>query len=112
MNDQLGTLRIEAGWILGFQPALDLSSRFHEHGLYRSFYIVIIIYFVQQIISIASWFVIGRGIFQGHFEIGWIFAWAILLLSTIPLSVIVNNAQSELSMGAGAILSNGYFKAP
>ena len=60
-------------------------------------------YFVQQVLSIASWFVIGRGIFQGHFEFSWLLAWALLLLFTIPVMVIVNDAQSELSMGAGAL---------
>ena len=59
-------------------------------------------YFVQQLLSVASWFVIGRGIFQGHFDMGWLLAWAILLLSTIPVQIIVSDAQSELSMGAGA----------
>jgi ATP-binding cassette subfamily B protein len=60
-------------------------------------------YFVQMLLSVASWYVIGRGIFQGHFDFGWLLAWGILLLSTIPVQLIVNDAQSELSIGAGAI---------
>jgi len=103
LMDQLGPLRIEAGWMLRLPPGANMPRRFHESGLYRPIYILLGMYLVQQLLSVVSWFVIGRGIFQGHFEMGWILGWAILMLFTIPVSVIVNDAQSELSMGAGAV---------
>ena len=103
LRDQLGPQRIEAGWLLRLPPGANLISQFQINGLYKPVFILIGMYFIQQVLSIASWFVIGRGIFQGHFEFGWLLAWALLLLFTIPVMVIVNDAQSELSMGAGAI---------
>ena len=103
LRDQLGAQRIEAGWLLRLPPGANLTSQFQINGLYKPVFILIGMYFIQQVLSIASWFVIGRGIFQGHFELGWLLAWALLLLFTIPVMVIVNDAQSELSMGAGAI---------
>ena len=103
LRDQLGPQRIEAGWLLRLPPGANLASQFQINGLYKPVFILIGMYFVQQLLSIASWFVIGRGIFQGHFEFSWLLAWALLLLFTIPVMVIVNDAQSELSMGAGAL---------
>lgn len=103
LRDQLGPHRIEAGWLLRLPPGANLTSQFRISGLYKPVFILIGMYFIQQLLSIASWFVIGRGIFQGHFEFGWLLAWALLLLFTIPVMVIVNDAQSELSMGAGAL---------
>ncbi len=103
LRDQLGPQRIEAGWLLRLPPGANLTSQFQINGLYKPVFIMIGMYFVQQLLSIASWFVIGRGIFQGHFEISWLLAWALLLFFTIPVMVIVNDAQSELSMSAGAL---------
>ncbi len=103
LRDQLGPQRIEVGWLLRLPPGANLTSQFHNHGLYKPVFIMIGMYFVQQLLSIASWLVIGRGIFQGHFEFSWLIAWALLLLFTIPVMVIVNDTQSELSMGAGAL---------
>ena len=103
LRDQLGPQRIEAGWLLRLPPGANLASQFQINGLYKPVFIMIGMYFVQQLLSIASWVVIGRGIFQGHFETSWLFAWALLLFFTIPVMVIVNDAQSELSMSAGAL---------
>jgi len=103
LHDQLGPIRIEAGWILRLPAGVKLTNQFREQNLYRPIWIMIGMYILQQLLSIASWFVIGRGIFQGHFEFGWILGWAILLLFTIPVALIVSDAQSELSISAGAI---------
>ncbi len=96
-------MRIEAGWLLRLPPSAGLHNQFRQAGIYRPVWIMLVMYFIQQLLSIASWFVIGRGIFQGHFDMGWLLAWVILLLSTIPVQMIVSDAQSELSMSAGAL---------
>jgi ATP-binding cassette subfamily B protein len=103
LRDQLGPLRIEAGWLLRLPPSASLHNQFHHAGVYRPVRIMLFMYFIQQLLSVASWFVIGRGIFQGHFDLGWLAAWAILLLSSIPVQIVVSDAQSELSMSAGAL---------
>ena len=103
LSEQLGPLRIEAGWLLRQPPGANIWSQFKHTGVYRPMIIMMVMYFVQQVLAIASWFVIGRGIFQGHFDLGWLLAWSILLLSTIPVQIIVGDAQDELSIGAGAI---------
>jgi ATP-binding cassette subfamily B protein len=103
LREQLGPIRIEAGWLLRLSPGTGLHRQLQHAGVYRPVFILLGMYFVQQLLTIASWYVIGRGVFQGHFDLGWLFAWAILLFSIIPVQIIVSDAQSELSMGAGAL---------
>ena len=103
LAEQLGPVRIQAGWLLRLPPGASLHHQFRHNDIYRPAALVFIMYLVQQLLAVATWFVIGRGVFQGHFDMGWLIAWAILLLMTIPIQVIVSNAQSELSMGSGAI---------
>lgn len=103
LREQLGPIRLEAGWLLRLPPGSNLWSQFRNAGVYRPVFILLGMYFIQQVLTIASWYVIGRGVFQGHFDLGWLLAWAILLFSIIPVQIIVSDAQSELSMGAGAL---------
>jgi ATP-binding cassette subfamily B protein len=103
LREQLGPVRIQAGWLLRLPPGASLWQQFRHNNVYKPVFILLSLYFVQQVLAIASWFVIGRGIFQGHFDWAWLMAWVILLFSTIPVQIIVSDAQSELSMSAGAI---------
>ena len=101
LRQQFGPLRIETGWLLRLPPGVGLTRQFRHSGTYRPVFILLGMYFVQQVLTIASWYVIGRGIFQGHFDLGWLLAWAILLFSIIPVQIIVSDAQTELSNGHG-----------
>jgi ATP-binding cassette subfamily B protein len=103
LREQLGQVRLDAGWLLRLSPGTNLNRQFRTLGVYRPVFILLTMFLFQQLLAIASWIVIGRGIFQGHFDLAWLFAWVILLLSTIPVQLIVNDAQSELSMNAGTI---------
>jgi hypothetical protein len=103
LKEQLGSLRVQCGWLLRYPPGVKLSSQFRHAGAIRPAITVLIMYVIQVLLSIATWYVIGRGVFQGHFDWGWLLAWGILLFATIPVQLIVNDAQSELSMRSGAV---------
>jgi ATP-binding cassette subfamily B protein len=103
LREQLATLRIDGGWLLRLPPGENLWRQFYHAGVYRPLTIILGLYLVQQLLAIGAWFVIGRGVFQGHYDWGWLMAWIILLFATIPLSVIVGDMQSELSMRVGVI---------
>lgn len=103
LQDQLGSVRIESGWLLRLPPSVGLHQSFRHEKIYRPVWILLAMYALQQVLAVASWYIIGRGIFQGHFDLGWMLAWGVLLLSAIPVQMIVSDAQSELSMGAGAL---------
>jgi ATP-binding cassette subfamily B protein len=103
LKEQLGSLRVQCGWLLRFPPGVKLLSQLRHAGAIRPAVIVLVMYLVQVFLSIATWYVIGRGVFQGHFDRGWLLAWGILLFATIPVQLIVNDAQSELSMRSGAV---------
>lgn len=103
LKEQLGSVRVECGWLLRYPPGFKLWSQIRQAGALRPALVVLVMYFFQVLLSIATWYVIGRGVFQGHFDMGWLMAWGILLFATIPVQLIVNDAQSELSMRSGAI---------
>jgi ATP-binding cassette subfamily B protein len=103
LREQLATLRIDGGWLLRLPPGANLWRQFYHAGVFGPLTVVFGLYLVQQLLAIGAWFVIGRGVFQGHYDWGWLLAWIILLFATIPIAVIVGDTQSELSMRVGVI---------
>lgn len=102
LQEQLGPLRVQSGWLLRIPPGVNLWTLFRQAGVLRPVVILLTMYLLQVLLSIASWFVIGRAVFQGHFDLGWLIAWGILLFSIIPVQILINDAQGELSLRAGA----------
>jgi ATP-binding cassette subfamily B protein len=103
LQEQLGPVRIQSGWLLRLPAGAGLWAQLRQAGAVLPAFVLLALYLFQQLLMIASWFVLGRGVFSGHFDWGWILAWAILLLSTIPLQILVTDAQSELSMRTGVV---------
>jgi ATP-binding cassette subfamily B protein len=103
LREQLAALRIDGGWMLRLPPKENLWRQFYHAGVYGPLAMVLGLYLIQQLLAIGAWIVIGRGVFQGHYDWGWLMAWIILLFAAIPVSVIVGDAQSELSMRVGVI---------
>lgn len=102
-REQLGAQRIQAGWMLKLSPGESFWKQIRYGHILLPTSIVLVMYSIQQILAIASWFVIGRGFFQGTYDFGWMLAWVILLFATIPVQILVSDAQTELSLNVGAI---------
>jgi len=103
LSEQLSPLRIQGGWLLHLLPGASLSSLFRHSRVYFPIALQLTTYLMLQLLGIATWFVIGRGIFQGHFDLGWLLAWVILLFSTIPVQMMVGDSQGELSISTGSV---------
>ncbi|MFN2195797.1 MAG: ATP-binding cassette domain-containing protein [Anaerolineales bacterium] len=103
LKEQLSTVKIPGGWMLRISPGASMWKLFRHHRVLLPTTIVLFLYLVQQLLSLASWYVIGRGFFMGNYDLGWMLAWVILLFSTIPVAILVSDAQTELSINVGAI---------
>lgn len=103
LAEQLGGLRIRTGWMLRLAPGAGLFNLLRHHHIFLPTGIVLFMYLIQQLLALGSWYVIGRGFFQGSYDIGWMLAWVILLFSTIPVQILVSDAQTELSLNMGSL---------
>jgi ATP-binding cassette subfamily B protein len=103
LREQLGPLRITGGWMLRPSPGSPLLRQYRYAHLFRPMIALLVIYILQQVLTLVSWYLIGRGVFQGNFDLAWLSAWGILLFAGIPLQILVSDAQSVLSMGGGTI---------
>ncbi|MDM8527875.1 ATP-binding cassette domain-containing protein [Anaerolineales bacterium HSG24] len=103
LREQLSEVRIKGCWLLRLPPNANLWFQVKKSKLHHYLGILIGVNLVTQLISLASWWIIGWGALQGHFEWSWLFAWALILLTSIPFSISLTWLQALLAIGAGAI---------
>ncbi len=53
LNEQLGSLRIESGWLLRLPPGSGISKQFSHGNVYRPAWILLLMYILQQLLAIA-----------------------------------------------------------
>src|SRR5262249_57787599 len=58
----------------------------------------------EYLCLIVSWWIIGQAALQGRVDRGLLWAWALLLLTTIPLTVLTTWLQGTIAIAGGAIL--------
>jgi ATP-binding cassette subfamily B protein len=58
----------------------------------------------QHLLLLLSWAMIGAGALEGRFDFGWLVAWALVLLTTIPLRLVETWWQGLLAVGLGGLL--------
>jgi ATP-binding cassette subfamily B protein len=57
----------------------------------------------EYFLLIISWWLIGRAALSGHLDHGWLFAWALILLTLVPFRVLGTWLQGGLAVNGGAI---------
>lgn len=97
-------LPIQGIWQLRLPPSAPLSAQLRRDGAARSLAISIAAHLAHHALLLASWWVIGRGILRGHSEIGWLIAWALLLLSVVPLRALQSWHTGLTALRVGGVI--------
>jgi ATP-binding cassette subfamily B protein len=103
LREQLAQARIGDCWLLRLAPNADMWRQARRAGLHRHLVTFVSLHLVQYLILIASWWFVGRAVLGANFESAWLIAWALLLLTAIPLQLWQGWSQSMLAIGAGGL---------
>jgi ATP-binding cassette subfamily B protein len=104
LSERLSLLEIAQGWELRLAPNVSIWRQAKHTKLIHYLPALAAIHALAYGLYVLSWTVIGRSIFQGYFDSGWLIAWALLLLTTIPLRIVELWWQSIFNVKAGAML--------
>lgn len=104
LREAIGQFDAGDCWLLRLPPGSSFlkqlrMNRFHIRLLALSAFQI-----VQYLLLIGSWWVIGFGALQGRFEYGWLLAWAMLLLTMIPVKLMITWMQGIIAIGVGGLL--------
>jgi ATP-binding cassette subfamily B protein len=100
---QLGPKTIDGCWLLRLSPAAGVAQQMAQIRLKRRLALLVVGYLVQVSLTIVAWGLIGRSSLAGHFDWGWLEAWALVLFSAVPLQMFTNWFFSRLVVDVGAL---------
>lgn len=104
LREQLATVPIDGCWLLDLSPGSPFWPQLRRAGFVRQALTFTGAYFVQHFLFLFSWWVIGRAVFQGRIEMGWLIAWALILFSLLPLRVLNTWLQGLIAVNLGGLL--------
>lgn len=104
LKEQLGPQRVTGCWFLGLSPGSSFWRQAVQAGARPWLVALFGSHAVAYFLWLFSWWLVGQGALQGYFDVGWLTAWAIILLSLVPLRMLMTWAQGVLAIRGGALL--------
>ncbi|WP_295449784.1 ATP-binding cassette domain-containing protein [uncultured Thiodictyon sp.] len=100
----LAQRRVRAGWLVRPASGAPLgwqAGEFRVSGLLGT---LLGAHALGFLLWLGSWWLLGEGVFSGHLDLGWLQAWALLLLTLLPLHLLASRASGLFAIRGGAVL--------
>jgi ATP-binding cassette subfamily B protein len=113
LREQLGHRRVSGGWLLRLPMGASFWRQLSAAGLTRSLATLLSLRVLNYALLMTAWWILGRGVLNGQFgqgqggqfgQSGWLIAWALLLLTSVPFHLLAEWAQGRFAIEAGARL--------
>ncbi len=104
LDEFLATTKVLKGWLLRLPPATSFMRQAQTAGLMKLGAALVASHVAQYVLFLVSWWTIGRAVLSGTLSPGWLWGWALILLTLVPLTMISTWCQGKLSVGFGMLL--------
>lgn len=104
LKEQLGENRFDQCWVMRVAPGARPVPWLKQVRAVPNAVGLPVAHSAQYLLWLASWVIIGRLSFEGRMDRGWLFAWALLLLTLIPFRALTTWLQGVLAIGLGGLL--------
>lgn len=101
--ERLRAKEVGGCWLLRQSPGAGFWSQAKRLHLPRRLGALVVSFAAEYFLLIISWWLIGRAVLSGHSDHGWLFAWALILLTLVPFRVLSTWLQGGLAVNGGAI---------
>ena len=104
LGAQLATLHLFAARRLRLPPGARLRHHLRSLGAGRRLLLFFLLAALIQGCVLSGWWLIGRGAFEGQLDPGWLWAWALMGLTMVPLQAVLTWSQGLLALDLSALL--------
>ncbi|MGA9475042.1 MAG: ABC transporter ATP-binding protein [Terriglobales bacterium] len=101
--ERLRSKEVGGCWLLRQSPGAGFWSQAKRLHLPRLLGALVVSFSAEYFLLILSWWLIGLAVLSGHLDRGWLFAWALILLTLVPFRVLSTWLQGVLAVHGGAI---------
>lgn len=103
-RERLGEQRIAGGWMLRLPPTSDFWQQLCEVRAPRRLAAMIGLSALTVIFELAGWSVIGAAALDGRLDFGWLTAWALLVMSMVPLQLLAGWIDATLALDVSRLI--------
>jgi ATP-binding cassette, subfamily B, bacterial len=106
LRERLATERIGPCWMLRLPASTGFWRQLAQAHLPRRVGVSLAVFALLYTLEITGWGLIGGATLNGRFDLGWLAAWLLLMLSMVPLRLAGGWLQSTFALDAGRILKS------
>jgi len=104
VRDRLSDAYVGPCWMLRPQPGGSFFRQLGQVRAKRFLALMLSAHLLQHLFVVGSWWLLGRAALLGRIDAGWLIAWALMLVTMIPIRLLATWCQGKLSFGIGALL--------
>ncbi len=104
LRERAAGQRCKGVWVLRLPASAPFAQQLRGAGLLRDVGAIVFAHVGQYTLAMAAWMTIGGAALEGHLDRGWLWAWALLVLSLVPLRLLEQLAQGRAAIGGASLL--------
>jgi ATP-binding cassette subfamily B protein len=104
LDERLSAARLGGCWLVRLPAGAPFWHQMRQARLPQRLLVLGAAHAAQYGLWLLSWWVVGQGALAGRLDRGWLLAWALLLLTLVPLRLLVTWSQGWLAIAAGGLL--------
>jgi ATP-binding cassette subfamily B protein len=104
LRDQLGSIRFRQCWLIRIPPSAQAWQWFGQAHAARNTFCLIAAHATQYLLWLGAWWLMGQSALGGRIDPGMFLAWALLLITLIPIQLFTTWTQGALAIGVGGLL--------
>ncbi|HEY0683279.1 MAG TPA: ABC transporter ATP-binding protein [Steroidobacter sp.] len=104
VQERMAGQRVPGCWLLRIPPTASFWKQLQHQRLPSRSIAMLAIFGALFALEIAGWSLIGRSALAGQLDAGWLLAWVLLLLGTVPLRLAGGWLQGTLAIAAAVLL--------
>jgi ATP-binding cassette subfamily B protein len=104
LRERLGARSAPGCWLVRSPAGSDLRHLARRANLPGLLAWTISGHMAEYALVLLSWWAVAKGALEGRYDPGWLAAWLLLLLSSVPFRLLSGWAASRFAIGAGTLL--------
>jgi ATP-binding cassette subfamily B protein len=104
LQERLGNQHISNCWLLRLPPSTGFWEQLKNAHLPGRILLIFAVFTLLYGLEVAGWSLIGQAALNGRLDFGWLSAWALLVLSLIPLHLLGGWLDASFALEIGGML--------
>ena len=105
-RERLATARIGGCWILRLPATTGFWQQLVQARVPHKLALMLATFALVYTLELMSWALVGAAALDGRLDLGWLAAWALLLLSMVPIGLLGGWFNSMLAIDASRLLKS------